>query len=284
MQYRSRLRAYFLSNLGFFVFPIAALVFASHMVAVELSYTSTLYLELNNNVSLVFQQWLHNYVLFAGPLGFLLVVIALIWVRVRLRKQLWPVFLSGWFTLLFLMVFVSSNDWRLALLSMIPGAGLLGLLLSRLQEAIGKSFISHYTNVRMGKRAATVLMLVVVVIVAVQGPTAFVVNQDLASGQTLVQSHIYDSMNWIRTHTPPDAAVLSVALQLEYRYLPFVANRTYGGDFNLNSEGILKLQMEFKFSFVAVSTRYVGLSSFNGSNNFRAVYQNPDVIIFALIK
>jgi hypothetical protein len=260
------------------------LVFASRTVAVEFSYTSTLYLDLSNNVGLVFQQWLHNYVLFAGPLGFLLVTIATIWVRIRLQKQLWPLFLSGWFTLLFLMVFVSSNDWRLALLSMVPGAGLLGLLLSKLQETIDKSFTSHLTNLRIGKRAVGVLMLLVVLIIAVQGPTAFVVNKDLASGQAVVQSHIYDSMTWIRTHTPPDASVLSVGLQIEYRYLPFIANRTYRGDFNLNSEDIMKLLTEVKSSFVAVSTRYIGLNSFYESNDFRVVYQNPDVIVFVFVK
>jgi len=284
IRYRSKFRAYFLSNLGFFVFPTVALIFASRTVAAQVTYTSTLYLDLNNNVGLVFQQWLHNYVLFAGPLGFLLVIIAAIWVRVRLQKRLWPSFFAGWFTLLFLMVFVSTNDWRLALLSMVPGAGLLGLFLSRLHEAIEKLATPRFARVGIGKSTVVVLMLFLILVLAVQGPTAFVVSQDLASRQASVQSNIYDSMTWIQTHTQPDTAVVSVGLQREYQYLPVITNRTYRGDFNLDSEGILKLQTEFTFRFAAVSNNFSGLNSFYGSNNFRTVYQNPDVVIFELIK
>lgn len=281
-RYRSKFRAYLLSNLGFFILPIIGILFASQTVAAQITYVSTLYLDLNNNPVLILQQWLHNYLLFAGPLNFILLIAASIFVLTKVKRRLWPQFLLAWFTLLFLMVFVTTNDWRLVLLSLVPGAGLLGLLLSELHQTIRKLILPRIPSVRIWKKSVTVLMLFLMLILAAQGPTIYVMTQDVASGQTSIQGHIYDSMTWIRTNTSPDSAVLSVDLQKEYRYLPAIANRTYRGDFMLDSGELLKLQANFTFSFAAVSTHFDSLNSFYGSNSFREVYQNQDVVIFAL--
>ncbi len=284
VRYRPKFRDYFVSNLGFFIFPVAALLFASHTVAAQVSYISTFYLDLNNNLLLVLLQWLHNYLFFAGPVNFLLLLAGVIWGLAKLEKRVWTAFLTGWFLLLFVMVFITTSDWRLVLLSMVPGAGLLGLLLSRLQEALERLVGSNVAHFRFGKHLVAGSMLLLVLVLAAQGPTNFVVNQDLAAGQASVQAHIYDSMIWIRTHTPLNSAVLSVGLQREYRYLPFVANRTYRGDFIVDSAGALKLETEFTFSFIVVSGHFGGLNTFYGSNSFKLLYANQEALIFEVVE
>ncbi len=282
-KFRSQLRAYLISNMGFFLLPIAAIILASFLVTRELTYVSSLYLDLHSNIGLVLGVWLHNYLFLAGSLNFILVVTAFSWAVVKERMRIWSAFLAAWFAILFLLVFVGTQDWRMVLLSFVPGAGLLGIMLSRLQETLEKAVPSRIRALRIRRVTVTLLMLVLVVTLTTDGPSAFALSHAISNGQAARQGHIYDSMVWIQANTPPNSAVVSVGLQLEYRFLPIVTNLTYIGDFQLNASGILKLQSTFTFNYVTVSTAFSGLNTFYVSNAFRPAYQNPDVAVFLIV-
>jgi hypothetical protein len=123
-------------------------------------------------------------------------------------------------------------------------------------------------------------MLILIVILAAGGPSAFALSHAFSSGQAARQGNIYDSMVWLGANTSPNSGVASVGLPLEYRYLPVVANRSYAGDFELNSTGIIALHSSLAFQYVAVSTDLSALHTFYLSSAFRLEYQNANVAIF----
>jgi len=277
-QFRSQFRIYLISNVGFFAFPMVALAAAPTLLAREFAYVSTYYLELNNNLGLILRQWLHNYLFLAGSLNFILLMAAFGWIAIKSEKRIWSLFLVAWFGLLFLLVFVSTNDWRLVLLSLVPGAGLLGLLLSRLQQTLEKVTVEKIPAAKLRQICVNFVMLAMVIVLTIGGPTVFAMSEALANRQALSQSHIYESMVWLQANSSRDCVVISVHLQKEYRYLPIVANRSYRGDYELDSQGILKLRGNFQFDYVTVSTDFSGFETFYDA--FRAVYRNPAVAIF----
>jgi hypothetical protein len=280
--FRSQFRGYVISTLGFFLIPIAGVVAAPFLVMRELSYVSFLYLDLHNDLALVLGTWIHNYLFLAGSVNFILIMAAFVWTIVKVRSRIGPAFLTAWFSLLIVLVFIGTQDWRMVLLSFVPGAGLLGMLLSRVQEALEKMALPRIRGVRMRRIVVISLMLGFVAIMAAQGPTAYALGHAFSNGQAARQNDVYDSMIWIQDNTSPKSVVVSVAIPLEYRYLPVVANRSYAGDFQLNSTGIMKLQSSLAFNYIAVSTNFSALNTFYLSNSFRLEYQNPNVVIFLI--
>jgi len=281
-RFRPQFRAYVISNLGFFLVPIVGVVAAPFLVMRELSYVAGFYLDLHADLGLLLGEWIHNYLFLAGPLNFILLMVALVWTIVKLRSRVWPVFLAAWFSMLIVLVFIGTQDWRMVLLSFVPGAGLLGILMSRVQAALEGAVLPRIRGTRIRRVAVISLMLVLVAIMAVEGPSTYALGHAFSNGQAVRQGNIYDSMLWIQANTPPNSVVASVAMPLEYRYLPVVVNRSYAGDFPLNATGIMTLQSSLPFNYVAVSTNFNALTTFYLSNSFRVEYQNPDVVIFLI--
>jgi hypothetical protein len=281
-RFRSQLRGYLISNLGFFLVPIVAAASAPFLVTRELSYVSGFYLDLHNDLALVLRVWIHNYLFLAGPVNAILLTVAFLWAILRMRSRVWPSFLAAWFLLLILLVFIGTQDWRMVLLSFVPGAGLLGMLLARVQETLEKLTLPRMHSLQVRRIAVGSLMLVFVMVLAASGPSAFALSHSSSNGQSARQRYIYDSMLWIEDNTSRISVVVSVGLPLEYRYLPIVANRTYAGDFQLNSTEILKLQPALRFNYVAVSATFSGLNTFYLFNAFRLEYENPAVVILVV--
>jgi hypothetical protein len=281
-KFRPQFRAYVISNIGFFLLPLAAVLVASVLVNRELAYVSGYYLTLQNDLGLVLRVWLHNYLFLAGAVNFVLLIVAFVWTIVKWRKSLWPAFLAAWFTVLVILVLIGTQDSRMVLLSFVPGAGLIGILLSKLQETLEKATMLRVRSQRVGKIVVNVLMLLLVVGLAANGPSAYALSHAFGSGKAARQGQIYDSMVWIQTNTPRDSVVVSVGLPLEYRYLPILTNRTYMGDFQLNSTEILKLRPALSFNYVAVSAGFSGLNTFYASNAFRPACQNAEVVVFVV--
>jgi len=281
-RFRPQFRGYMVSNLGFFLIPIAGVVVAPFLVMRELFYVSYFYLDLHNDLGLVLGVWIYNYFFLAGAVNFILLMAAFVWTIVKMRSRIWPAFLATWCSLLVVLVFIGTQDWRMVLLSFVPGAGLLGMLLSRVQEGLEKMALRMNRGVRIRRSVVISLMLVLVVIMAAEGPSAFALGHAFSNGQAARQGNIYDSMLWLQANTSPNSTVVSVAIPFEYRYLPIVANRNYAGDFHLNSTGIMKLQSSLAFNYIVVSTNFSALNTFYLSNSFRLEYQNPDVVIFLI--
>ena len=281
-RFRSQFRGYVISNLGFFLIPIAGVAAALFLVLRELSYVSGFYLDLHNDLGLVLGVWIYNYLFLAGSVNFVLLMVAFVWTIVKMRSKIWPTFLAAWFGLLIVLVFIGTQDWRMVLLSFVPGAGLLGILLSRFQEVLEKAALPRIRGIRIRRIVVMSLMLVFVVIMAAEGPSVFALSHAFSNGQAVRQGNIYDSMLWIQANTPPNSTVVSVGITLEYRYLPVVANRNYAGDLPLNATELMKLQCSLAFNYVAVSPNFSALNTFYLSNTFRLEYQNPDVVIFLI--
>jgi len=280
--FRPQFRGYAISNLGFFVIPIAGIVAAPFLVMRELSYVSGFYLDLHADLGLVLGDWIHNYLFLAGSANFILLMSALVWTIVKVRSRIWPVFLAAWFSLLIVLVFIGTQDWRMVLLSFVPGAGLLGILLSRVQGVLERAVLLRIRGKQIRRIVVISLMLVFVAIMAVEGPSTYALGHAFSNGEEVRQQNIYSSMLWIQVNTSPTSVVASVAIPLEYRYLPVVANRSYAGDFPLNATGIMTLQSSSPFNYVAVSTNFSALNTFYLSKSFRLEYQNPDVVIFLI--
>jgi hypothetical protein len=128
--FRLQFRRYMISNLGFFLVPVLAVVSAPFLVTRELSYVSGFYLDLHNDLGLTFAVWIHNYLFLAGYLNFVFLMAAFILVIVKFRSSIWPVFLAAWFGLLIFLVSVGTQDWRMVTLSFVPGAGCQGSRIS----------------------------------------------------------------------------------------------------------------------------------------------------------
>jgi hypothetical protein len=282
IRFRSELRAYMISNLGFFLVPIAAVLSTPFLVVRELSYVSGFYLDLHNDLGLTLGVWVHNYLFLAGYLNSVLLMAAFVFVIVKFRSSIWPAFLAVWFGLLIFLVFIGTQDWRMVLLSFVPGAGLLGILLSRVHEVLEQLALPWIRHVRVRRAASISVMLILIVILAAGGPSAYALSHALSSGQAARQGNIYDSMVWLKVSTPQNSSVASVGLPLEYRYLPVMANRGYVGDFELNSTGIIELHTSLAFKYLAVSTAFNGLNTFYSSSIFRLEYQNANVVIFLI--
>jgi hypothetical protein len=135
-RFRSQLRVYLISTLGFFLFPALAILAVSFLVAREFGYISSNYFKINTNVALYSQVWLHNFLALPGPINFLLLLAGFVWALAKARKSIWLMFLVTWFGFLCVLVFFATFSERLILLSFVPGAGLMGLILAELHEAI----------------------------------------------------------------------------------------------------------------------------------------------------
>lgn len=281
-RFRTQFRGYVLSNLGFFLVPITAVISLPSLVGRELSYVSGLYLNLNNDLGLVLQIWIHNYLFLAGDLNAVLLIAALVLVAFKFRRSFWPSFLASWFSLLIFLVFIGTQDWRMVLLSLVPGAGLLGILLSKVHGWLDQLLLPRIRALRRRRAVVTSMMFLLIVVMAAGGPSPYALSHAFSNSEPTEQRYIYASMVWLEENTSSTASVITVGIPLEYRYLPVVANRTYVGNFQLNSTGIMKLQSSLGFNFVVVSTNFSGLNTFYISNSFRVKYQNPDVVIFRL--
>ncbi len=280
---RAKLHAYLISNMGFFVLPVIVFVLIRSLSALEIQYIISYYLDLSNNLTLVLGMWLHNYILFAGPLNFVLLIVAVVWALITSHKEIqriWSAFFVVWFGLLFLLVLIGTNDWRMVLLSFVPGAGLLGQFLSKLHDALESGLRTLPTRIR--RVVPYLVMVSLIAAMVVSGPATYTINAGLTGGQATRQSEIYQSMIWLETNSPAGATVISVGLQKEYRYLPVIGNRSYVGDYAVNSSDILQLRSNLGFDYVVVSTDFSLLQSYYHVNSFRTVFDNHEVVIFKI--
>ncbi len=281
--YRSKFRGYMLSNLGFFFVPLGAVLAAPFLVMREFSYVTGFYLDLHNDLAVVLGAWVHNYLFLAGSINCMFLMAAFVWAMMKMRSSIWPMFLTSWFGLLIILVFIGTEDWRMVLLSFVPGAGLLGILLSKVQKVLERAIARKIRALRTRRVTIVALMLVLIVILSAGGPSAYALSHAFSNGQSTRQRNIYDSMVWLQSNTPPNTTVASVGFPLEYRYLLIVTTRGYAGDFQLNAAEILKHQSPVQFSYVAVSSGFIGLNTFYASNSYRVEYQNADVVIFRIV-
>jgi hypothetical protein len=101
------------------------------------------------------------------------------------------------------------------------------------------------------------------------------------------QRLIYESMQWLASNSNSDAAVLSIGLKKEYRYLPTLFNRTYVGDYELppdnqNPSNLLAVKGMMHFNYIVIATNFSGIQNYIQCKAIRLVFQNSEVTIFTL--
>lgn len=280
-RFRLNFRGYLISNMGFIAFPLIVLVAAPNLVRAELGYISSMYVDFHNNLRVLMEVWFDNSVSFAGYLNFILLWAAFFFVVIRARNRIWPLFLALWFALLYLLDLIGTNDWRMVLLSFVPGAGLVGLLVPAFQENLEKVTVRAIPKPKIRRILVSAIVLALVVSMLYTGATINVVRNTLpADSQPNREMSIYESMTWLQSNSPPSAIVISIDLGLEYRYLPVIANRSYGGDFELQSQSLEKLHETIHFSYVAVSNQAGVPDLVHQLMTLREVYTNQFVTIY----
>jgi len=286
---RDMFKSYALANVGFLILPIAVLVISPGLLIREIGYVSNLnYIGLQDSPALILRTWFDNYVFLAGPINFGLVWIALVMAVTKMRKQWESLLLAAWFTLLFLAIFFGSNGSRFVLLSFLPGAGLIGLLLLRIDRSISR--LARWIRVPRVRRIFTgVTMICIIFVLIATGSAARMATETyLADGMSRQnQLLIYESMQWLASNSNSDAAVISIGLQKEYRYLPTLFNRTYVGDYDLppdnqNPSNLLAVKSVMHFNYIVITTNFNGIQNYYQCKALRSVFRNSQVTIFAL--
>jgi len=291
-----RMRGSWLASVGFLAIPLLAVVISPNIVAHELGYISTLnYVGVQSDPVLALTTWFANYAFLAGALSFALVLIALMAAIVE-RRHYWASLLATWFILLFLSIFFGSNGSRFILLSLVPGAGLVGLLLFRIQGYI-RTLAERVTSVKYSvKTLSTVIMICLLLIMTATGPLTRIGSEIYIAEGSARQKQllVYESMAWLGSNASSSAVVVSVDLQKDYRYLPTLFNRTYVGDTfsclyyqthfdcldNQSSATLLKLAPVIHFNYIAISTNFAGIQDYSHCQGLRTVFSNSQVVIF----
>jgi hypothetical protein len=280
--YRSQLRDYLISNSGFFLFPAAAVLVASFLVKRVLNYISSLYFQIATNLMVYAQVWAHNFLALPGPLNFVLLLAGFLWALAKGRKSMWLMFVVAWFALLNGLVFFATFGDRLILLSFVPGAGLMGLILTEVHETIRRITLRRIAEPNLRRLFVIIAMVGLVLILAINGPGRMYVGQVLVSGQVAMQRGIYESMLWIGANTTLGSSVVSVGLWKWYRYLPLVTNRSWVGDFQLGPDQLLRMRTSLGFNYIVVSTSFTGLPTFYAADALHLAYENSNVAIFSV--
>jgi hypothetical protein len=287
--HRDMFKNYALANVGFLVLPLAAVITSPALVIREISYISNLnYIGVQDTPALILQNWFYNYADLAGPINFGLVWIALVTTVAKMRRRWQSLLLASWFVLLFLAIFFGPNDWRFVLLSFLPGAGLVGVLLLGIKQGISR--FTTWIQIPRARRIFTGITMICIIFVLVSTSSIARITAEtyLADGNSRQnQLLIYESMQWIASNSNSDAAVISVGLYKEYRYLPVLFNRTYVGDYDLppdnqNPGNLLKAKGATHFSYIAIATNFSGIQNYYQCKALRLVFRNSQVSIFAL--
>ena len=296
--YRFKIRDSLMATIGFLILPLLAVAISPDTVMRELGYMATLnYVGLQNDPVLALTTWLTNYAFLAGPVNFALVLVAVIMTVLMTRERWEGLLLASWFILLFLAIFFGSNGSRFILLSFVPGAGLVGLLLIGVQGYVGQ-LARHSTYMTRHLKGLTgAIMICIILMMTATGPVSRIVSETYAAeGKARDrQLLVYESMAWLGSNASATAVVASVDLQKEYRYLPTLFNRTYIGDTfgclyyqahfecldNQSSESLLKLALVTHFDYVAIAADFAKSQNYE-CQAFRAVFRNSEVVIFLI--
>ena len=287
--HRDMLKSYALANVGFLVLPLAAIVISPGLVIREIGFISNLnYVGVQDAPVRILQNWFYVYVDLAGPINFGLVLIALFTTAAKMRRQWQSILVASWFVILFIVIFFGPNGWRFILLSFLPGAGLIGLLLLGIEGGIGR--LTRWIQIPHARRIFTGITMICIILVLVStGSIARITAETyLADGNSRQnQLLIYESMQWIASNSNSHAAVISVDLYKEYRYLPALFNRTYDGDYDLppdnqNPINLLRVEGTMHFNYIAIPTGFSGIQNYYQCKALRLVFHNSQVSIFVL--
>jgi hypothetical protein len=169
------------------------------------------------------------------------------------------------------LAFVSSQDWRIVLLSLIPGSFLLGSFIESFRE-----FSLGHINRSRRLRIFTPLLLIALVL---SGSFIGLLPRVFDPSTRIRQEAVVDSMLWLRRNDN-GRSVASVGLLTDYRYLTTLTGIIYVGDFNEDANSAIAQSKATGFRYVAVASQSPQFPTFESSSIVHEKYRNNIVTIF----
>ena len=249
--------------LGFFVSASFGRLFSGYFAPSFASLPLLLYLQI--------MVW--NYSVLAGALATLAIFATVVFTLAKRRNAVWSVFLCIWFCLLAVAACVSPQDWRFVLLSMVPGAFLLGSSIGWLRQLGSAS-----KNIRWS-RSARILLPLLLCILILSGSFVGLLPRVFDPASRTREEAVVDSMSWLKANDNGES-VASVGLSADYRYLTTLTGITYVGDFNESANSTLGQARSANFAYVAVAVQSPQFPTFQSSNMVEQKYRNSIVAIF----
>ena len=228
-------------------------------------------------------QFLGLYYLWLGPVGFILLVMAVIYILWKARGY-WRGFIVFWFAFLFFLSLYpafSRHFYRISALALIPSMLIISLFLGMfliqfLEKTIRfKDYLKKYNL--FYRRAILVLFLLIMIASGSFCPyMAHIIGSTTLNEK---QWASYKAMAWLRTNSAPNASVISVESPL-FEYTPAVAGRSFKGDFSFDSSGAYDMAKRTSSSFVVVNRLSEFAQGFELDSRFFKVYENQYVCIY----
>jgi len=224
-------------------------------------------------VPLLVQVLVWNYLALASPLATLSIIAAIVFVLVKQRKAVWPIFVCIWFGLLLAAAIISPQGWRFILLSMVPASFLLGDSLGFLRE------LSSLSSHRNRSRARRMLLPILLCGLILLGSFVGLLPRVFDPSSRIREEAVVDSMSWLKQNGDGQS-VASVELPLDYRYLTTLTGIAYAGDFNESANSLVAQAGGARFGYVAVAVQGTQYPTFESSSMVVEKYQNSVVAIF----
>ena len=210
-------------------------------------------------VPLLLQVLVWNYVALAGPLATVSIIAAVVFVVVKQRKAIWPIFGCIWFGLLVVAAFIAPEGWRFILLSLVPASFLLGDSLG----SLGKLRTLSACGSRLTARRMLLPILLCGLILS--GSFVGLLPRVFDPSSRSREEAVVDSMSWLKQNGV-GRSVASVELSLDYRYLTTLTGLAYVGDFNESANSMVVQTGGAKFGYVAIAVQGTQFPTFESSN------------------
>ena len=226
-----------------------------------------------SSVLLYLQVLVWNYFALFSPLAAISVIAAVVFTLAKRRNAVWPVFLCLWFGLLMVTAFVSPQDWRFVLLSMVPASFLLTSLIGSLRE------LGSLSTRMKWSRAMRMLVPIFICALILSGSFVSLLPRVFDPSSRTKEEAIFNSMSWLKQNDKGQG-VASVGLSADYRYLTTLTGITYAGDFNESANSTVTQARGAEFAYVAVALQSPQLPTFQSSSIVEEKYRNSVVVIF----
>jgi hypothetical protein len=215
---------------------------------------------------------------FVGPFALVAMLVSALYVAVVAmvkRKVPWQLLFALWFFSSLIMGVESDAPDRFALYSLLPGSLILGIGFAQFVKALGKAFPRT-------ERIRKIMVALALLILIAFSPTVAMMKDSFSnSDASQRQEAIYDSMRWLQSNTKASEIVLSVDIT-EYRYLPYVANRTLRENVqgDLSATAAADLMKSTNSTLLVTDPSSQMVHALKLSHHFEWVYGNQFVVIF----
>jgi hypothetical protein len=225
----------------------------------------------------------YNFSTILGPISMATIGLALVLISRRQRHFIGPVFAAFWFIFLVLVSFLTWEDWRFILFSLLPATFLIGDIIGSTPGLITES--RDLSERVKGKISPTIVPLALCALIISGGflTSGFfgVISRAYDPSERARQQAIFDSMVWLKQNGC-SSGVASVGLEMDYRYLPFLTGIQYVGDFDKPAGELQQNSQLLGFHCLAVAIASQNFQSFQLDSVFHEEYQNDVVALFTI--